>query len=53
MKNKSTIVMSLRFPFDTYEKIKEIAQKEHRNISQQIVHLCEQAMKEEMVGSSR
>lgn len=44
---KETIVTSLRFPLHTYEKIKGIARKDHRNISQQIVHLCEKAMKEE------
>ena len=43
MKDK-TIVASLRFPSDTYGKIKKIALAEHRNISQQIVYLCEKAM---------
>ena len=46
MKDK-TIVASLRFPSDTYGKIKKIALAEHRNISQQIVYLCEKAMLEE------
>ena len=49
---KETIVTSLRFPLGTYEKIKKIARKEHRGISQQIVHLCENAMKEEEKASA-
>ena len=46
MKTKS-IVASFRIPLDTYEKIKKVARVEHRNISQQITHLCEKAMLEE------
>ena len=49
---KETIVTSLRFPLGTYEKIKKIARKEHRGISQQIVHLCENAMEEEKQKAS-
>ena len=46
MQNKS-IVAKLRLPATTYEKIKKIAKLKHRNINQQITHLCEKAMLEE------
>ncbi|KKM63685.1 hypothetical protein LCGC14_1508910 [marine sediment metagenome] len=42
-----SIVARLRLPLVTYEKIKKIAKLEHRNINQQITHLCEKAMLEE------
>lgn len=46
MRTKS-IVAKLRLPYITYEKIKKVAKVEHRNINQQITHLCEKAMLEE------
>ena len=46
MQNKS-IVAKLRLPSTTYEKIKRIAKRERRSISQQIAYLCEKAMVEE------
>jgi len=44
---EDTIVTSLRFPREIYKKIKEMAHRDRRNISQQIAYLCEQAMQEE------
>jgi macrodomain Ter protein organizer (MatP/YcbG family) len=48
MKQSSTIVTSIRFPFEVYEEIRKIARREHRTISQQIVYFCEQAMNEHL-----
>ena len=45
MKEYQTI--SIRFPMDTFETVKLVAEKQHRSISQQIVHLCEKAVLEE------
>ena len=37
---------TITFPTDLYEKLKLLAEKEHRSISQQVIKLCEQGIAE-------
>ena len=35
---------TITFPVELYEKIRILAEKEHRSISQQVLKLCEQGI---------
>lgn len=42
--SKETVRNTVTFPIKLYEKIKQMAEADHRSVSQQIIYLCEVAI---------
>jgi hypothetical protein len=51
MKTEETRVVPVRIPIEIHEWLKSVANVERRTINQQIVYVCERAMKREEAPS--